>query len=230
MAKKNTNKMVENAKAAILSTIGIETKQQKRKRVFGSIITGAGSAIMALAPIALEVAVECAEAKKTADAKQITKDADGITKVTNTHTSTTGSIPAPTTSAKPAIVIPMAVKEISQFYQKTKELLAISDTIDEEKETAVRPAKQCSNEVTLDNIQWVKFDIEGNLRKLDEFITNKMATTNYMLPSKREKLTVLSGRIKELISEIEYKFTYEEIAKIVEKHNAAIREIKILKW
>lgn len=226
MAKKNTNKMVE----MLLNTIGVETKQQKRKRVLGSIITGAGSVIMTIAPIALEVAVECADAKKTADAKKITKDTDGITRVTNTSASTTGSIPAPTTSAKPAIVIPTAVKEISQFYLKTKEILTTPETVDDEKATDVRPAKQCSNEeVTLDNIQWIKFDIEGNLRKLDEFITAKM-TTDCMFPWKKEKLTVLSGRIKELISEIKYKFTYEEIAKIVEKHNAAIREIKILKW
>lgn len=251
MAKKNTNKMVENTKEMILNAFGIETKKQKRRRIIGTVISGTGTVLVAAAPLILEALnVETAPTAPDTNPAPVQKPMTNPTPTaqpciqptafgyvpnpmgipTPNPIPTPMGIPTPNPIATPTlnpIPIPIEVKEISEFFKLILVNLPADPVDDPIVEGAVVPKTKNQNQTitrkALCDIEFIKFDIEGNLRKLDKFISD------YKSKDENVAFAIISGRIKELVAAIKHRTDYRSVENIVAKANRELRNLEVFK-
>lgn len=182
----------------VVNMFGFETEAQKKSRKRKEIFIGIISGLAASAPAIIETAAELNAMKTEADTKTDT------TTTTDTKTTATATSKAPetdTTKKETIHKVPVACKEIFNFYAAVEVF--------------------CSNE-KLQDIKFVKFDIEGNLRKLEEILSaeleNRKNDCNYV----KDTIISILGRMKELRHTIEFVTDYNQIRRVVDQANAAM--------
>lgn len=181
----------------VVNTFGYETeaqrKSRKRKEIFFGIISG----LAASAPAIAETITELKALKNEADTKTDTT----TTTDTKTTTSTSKAPETDTTKKETIHKVPVACKEIFNFYASVEVF--------------------CSNE-KMQDIKFVKFDIEGNLRKLEEILTAELDNRKNDCSYVKDTIISILGRMKELRHHIEFVTDYNQIRRVVDQANAAM--------
>lgn len=182
----------------VVNAFGYETEAQRKSRKRKEIFIGILSGLAASAPTIAETVTELKAMRNEADTKTDT------TTTTDTKTTATATSKAPetnTTKKETIHKVPVACKEIFNFYAAVEVF--------------------CGNE-KLQDIKFVKFDIEGNLRKLDEALANELENRKNSNIYITDTMAIISGRIKELRHHIEFYTDYTQARKIVDQANAAM--------
>lgn len=180
----------------VVNMFGFETEAQRKSRKRKEVFIGILSGLAASAPAIAETVTEIKAMKAESDTKTDT------TTTTATKTKTTSKAPETDTTKKETVhKVPVAVQELYNFY------------------TAVE--NFCGTE-KLKDIPFVKFDLEGNLRKLDEALANELENRKNSNICITDTMAIISGRIKELRHHIEFYTDYTQARKIVDQANAAM--------
>lgn len=184
----------------VVNAFGYETEAQKKSRKKKEIFIGILSGLAASAPAITET---IAELKAMKEAETTTADTTTAT-TTTTATKTTSTSKAPKTDINKKETVhkvPVAVQELYNFY------------------TAVE--NFCGTE-KMQEIKFVKFDIEGNLVKLEEIMSAELEKRKNDCPYVKDTMIAILGRMKELRHTIEFVTEYNQIRRVVDQANAAM--------
>ena len=179
----------------VVNAFGYETEAQRKSRKRKEIFIGILRGIAASAPAIAETITELKSMKEA-------ETPSAETTATDTKTTSTSKAPETDTTKKETIhKVPVACKEIFNFYASVEVF--------------------CGNE-KMQDIKFVKFDIEGNLRKLEEILSAELDNRKNDCSYIKDTIISILGRMKELRHTIEFVTDYNQIRRVVDQANAAM--------
>ena len=183
-----------NAKAEERKAAAKAIRRENTKRALKRTAVELASVVISFGiPIATACIAEKIEnlAEKASEKKEtrLEKTPDGVTTVVH-ETETTDE-----SAGEIDVYVPVEVNETPNFYKVTKSIVGEA----------------------VGNVKFIRYDIEGNLRKMKELIDRVIKESDGI---RYDEAVMIGGRLYEAISDIMLTSNYEDAAKVAAKYDS----------